>query len=833
MRIEKKFTIIGLSIIVIIISMIIGISFALPEDITSSEYIIKNNTIYAVPTTYNFRVEELVSKLNSEDDITIYNKTNEELNYGDKVISGSTLVSNNSTYNIVVLGDVLNDGTINLGDISKLYNAYKGKTSLSDIESLSGDITKDNTINLADVSKLYNYFKGKSAFSYYNQDMIDVDNIINKAYSYYNQNNYSSKLGKNVSNELDVNYSNDQILITKDGEVELAIRKSNKCYRKSTLSDYIDVVDEEYCDADITKFASNNGRLHVSGSKLMNEYNEEFRLVGASGSGSSSLMKSTEHSKTAFATLKKWGANIIRIWIIGKPSYPGDFYFIGNEDEYMKTVYEAIDNAIANDLYVDLVWGPGDENDNPLTSNAIDAFTKVATKYPNDCHILYELWNEPHGNTTWSDIKEFSNQVIPAIRSISPDSIIISGTTNYDKNVSEVIDDKLNYNNIMYAFHMYMSSMTNVNINYLKNAVNANIPIFVTEWAGTDASSSSVGSYLNDAHAYSFLRYLNYNNISHIGFCFHSTDWVYGFIGKGNWDETLPDSVLKKNGLFFKNVFLGKYETDKYLMTEVQDDSYYKSSEYKDKIKTVSFKNRIDIPSDALISWDLSATGDNTVIGYLTPSLIDDNMYDLTISANGYVNLPRNSGSLFKGLINVESYDFTNVKTDLVTNLSYAFLNNKKIKTIDLSNFDASRITFMYSTFGNDEELESINFKNWNPKLEGMTFIFSGCKKLKTLDLSGFNVEHVSNFSGIFLNANSLTDLNISTWKPMNVTNLNNSFAGLTNINEIDLSGFTKFSEDVNIEGIFENINSNALIKTGNEEFKNRLISEYPNYIFQ
>ena len=201
MRIEKKFTIIGLSIIVIIISMIIGISFALPEDITSSEYIIKNNTIYAVPTTYNFRVEELVSKLNTEEDITVYNKTNEELNYGDKVISGSTLVSNNSTYNIVVLGDVLNDGTINLGDISKLYNAYKGKVSLSDIESLSGDITKDNTINLADVSKLYNYFKGKSAFSYYNQDMIDVDNIINKAYSYYNQNIYSSKLGKNVSNE--------------------------------------------------------------------------------------------------------------------------------------------------------------------------------------------------------------------------------------------------------------------------------------------------------------------------------------------------------------------------------------------------------------------------------------------------------------------------------------------------------------------------------------------------------------------------------------------------------------------------------------------------------
>ena len=65
-------------------------------------------------------------------------------------------------------------------------------------------------------------------------------------------------------------------------------------------------------------YASANGRLHVSGSKLLNSKNQKFRLVGASMSNSALYAANrTEFSKKAFATLKSWGANIVRIWIDG------------------------------------------------------------------------------------------------------------------------------------------------------------------------------------------------------------------------------------------------------------------------------------------------------------------------------------------------------------------------------------------------------------------------------------------------------------------------------------------------------------------------------------
>ena len=792
---------------------------------TDGPIISANNLIPSQSVTKTFKVKNIGS-LTTSYDIFFSEVINTFIDKNDLVYKIESLNDCASSSEIVVPSEA--------GDTSKIVSACLIEPEQEHEYTLTITFKEDNTNQ--DDNKGRKFSAKVSVNEFDVSDGLKIaSNYIEEANRYYSLNSTSNTLGKNLASNLNIDdkQDKDQVVITTEGKVELAITRDNVCFRKDALSDKINVIDSEYCDVNVTKFASNNGKLHVSGSKLLNERNEEVRITGLSHGGISlSNETKDEYSKEAFATLKKWGGNAIRTWVMPVEDYAGAYHYIGNEEEYLNNLYEAIDNAIENDIYIIITWGPDSASDNPRPSTFIEAFRAIANKYPNDNHIIYELWNEPHGSTTWADVKSFANTVIPEIRSISPDSLILVGTPNHDLNITEVINNGLSFDNIMYTYHMYMQSWTSENINKLQTAIDANIPIFVSEWAATDNPLVEYLDYINEAQAYSFIRLLNKYNISHIGFCFHATNWVYGFTNSGNWSTTLPDSTLKQNGLFFKKILRDDYSTDKYLMKENQTSSdTYKNSLYKENIISVTFKNTLEIPDNTVVTWDLSATGDGTVMGYLVDSTTPG-MYDMFICANGYINFPTNSGSLFEGLTNVESYDLEYVRTNMVSNLSYSFKNNKKLKTIDLSNFDTSSLKFMYAMFAYAEDLESINLTNWNPKLMGINQAFMNCKKLTDLDLSNFDVSGVDDYMQLFYNANSLTNLNISTWKPNKVSNMFSMFYS-TNVKELDLTGFKTFKEGYNAEGVFNNINSNVIIKTGNNEFKTSMQSAYPSLNIQ
>ena len=209
-------------------------------------------------------------------------------------------------------------------------------------------------------------------------------------------------------------------------------------------------------------------------------------------------------------------------------------------------------------------------------------------------------------------------------------------------------------------------------------------------------------------------------------------------------------------------------------------------------------------------------------------------MYDLVIGADGYINLPANCECLFKGLTNVESYDFTNVKSNKIFNLSQMFAANKKIKSIDLSNLSSKKVRYLYSTFSGDTELETVNFTGWDARIigHGMTYTFYNCENIKTLDLTGLNVSSVQDFSGTFYHNYELTSLNISTWEPIKVKKMNQMFTGVSKVGTLDLSKFTTFDENYSIDNIFSTTESLTVI-TGNTDFKNKLEDSYPNLTIQ
>jgi hypothetical protein len=91
-----------------------------------------------------------------------------------KIISDGLEVTNNvaigtgtiikvgaTEYTLILKGDVTGDGNINLSDISKIYNYYKGKTTLNDNFIKAAKVNDSDSLSLSDISKLYNYYKDK------------------------------------------------------------------------------------------------------------------------------------------------------------------------------------------------------------------------------------------------------------------------------------------------------------------------------------------------------------------------------------------------------------------------------------------------------------------------------------------------------------------------------------------------------------------------------------------------------------------------------------------------------------------------------------------------
>ncbi len=65
------------------------------------------------------------------------------------------------TFTVVVAGDVMGNGKVAVSDVARLYQAVKGKITLSSAQTIAGDVFKDDLIKVSDVAKLYQYVKGK------------------------------------------------------------------------------------------------------------------------------------------------------------------------------------------------------------------------------------------------------------------------------------------------------------------------------------------------------------------------------------------------------------------------------------------------------------------------------------------------------------------------------------------------------------------------------------------------------------------------------------------------------------------------------------------------
>ena len=243
---------------------------------------------------------------------------------------------------------------------------------------------------------------------------------------------------------------------------------------------------------------SENGQLHVQGLQLTNECGYPVQLRGVSTHGLQWFGGYYNDTLLDF-TAYDMGADMVRLAM-----YEQEGGYVTNPAYYTNLVNTLVDKIGARGMYALIDWHvlhPGDPNIDIVYARQF--WTDMANAHKDKNFVIYEIANEPNNTSavsgvnltytvSWAVIKAYADDIIPRIRAIDPDAVIICGTPNYSQLGNAVVDNPLSYANVMYAYHFYAGSHpTSMLLPYVNQ-----LPIFVTEWGPTSASGDGGEDYL-------------------------------------------------------------------------------------------------------------------------------------------------------------------------------------------------------------------------------------------------------------------------------------------------------------------------------------------------
>lgn len=284
-----------------------------------------------------------------------------------------------------------------------------------------------------------------------------------------------------------------------------------------------------------------SAKLQVIGTKLCDASGNPIQLRGISTHGLSwfpqyvneALVKEFHDS---------WNMNVFRLALY-TAEYNG-YCTGGNRDDLKNLVKNGVKYASENGMYVIIDWHVLNDDGNGMHANpniykeqAIAFFKEMSALYKDNPYVIYEICNEPNGSTTWADIKAYANEVIPVIKANNPDAVIIVGTPTWSQEVDKAVADPISgYSNIMYALHFYAATHTQWLRDRMTNALNAGLPIFVSEFGICDASGNGG---INYAEAESWVKVMNENQMSYV---------MWNLSNKNETSSVIRSSVTKTNG---------------------------------------------------------------------------------------------------------------------------------------------------------------------------------------------------------------------------------------------------------------------------------------------
>ena len=135
--------------------------------------------------------------------------------------------------------------------------------------------------------------------------------------------------------------------------------------------------------------------------------------------------------------------------------------------------------------------------------------------------------------------------------------------------------------------------------------------------------------------------------------------------------------------------------------------------------------------------------------------------------------------------------DLEYLNTANVTDMSYMFSGCSKLTSLDVTKFNTAKVTKMNEMFYNCSKLTSLDVTKFNTaNVTDMSYMFSDCSKLTSLDVTHFNTANVTNMTHMFYSCSSLTSLDVTHFNTANVMDMHGMFYSCSSLASLDVTHF-------------------------------------------
>ena len=249
--------------------------------------------------------------------------------------------------------------------------------------------------------------------------------------------------------------------------------------------------------------------------------------------------------------------------------------------------------------------------------------------------------------------------------------------------------------------------------------------------------------------------------------------------------------------------------------TESGSASQSSASQHRKEIETEETSLKAQTTSTVLTGmigtsqWSLDPTSGELTIG---PGVFSDDVSSAfdsisnvkKVTFSGPVKAGKSLKSLFSSwfaLLSIERLDY--LDTSQVTDMSYMFTNCTGLQTLDVSNFDTSQVTDMNNMFAGCKALQTLDLSNFNTnQVTDMAGMFSSCDKIQTVNVSNFDTSQVTNMRGMFSHCWELQALDVTKFDTSKVTDMSDMFYGCKELQTLDVSNFDT-SQVINMSSMF------------------------------
>ena len=254
------------------------------------------------------------------------------------------------------------------------------------------------------------------------------------------------------------------------------------------------------------------GALQVIGTQLCDSNGNAVQLRGISTHGLA-WFPDYVNAELFRELHDEWKANVVRLAMY--TAEYGGYCSGGDQKKLKQLISDGVQYATDNDMYVIIDWhilSDGDPNTHKEDAKAF--FAEMSETYSSYDNVLYETCNEPNGGTGWSSIKSYAEEIIHAIRENDEDAVILVGTPNWSQYVDQAAADPITaYSNIMYTLHFYAATHTDGLRSTMAAAIDAGLPVFVSEYGICDASGNGA---IDEKQANAWVELMDRYGVSYV-----------------------------------------------------------------------------------------------------------------------------------------------------------------------------------------------------------------------------------------------------------------------------------------------------------------------------